>query len=406
MIRVDFLISNPGHHAAMMSAIIAQLDARSARCRVLSLCELRGFDTPAGSIAAAGAEVVKLFPAGIRKSASSGRQRRSAFARTLREGARSLAWSLQIAPRLKAAWAEPPHVVVVPNDAAFPYDRLATACARRGLPLVLVQEGIRFPLPAEAGRDTYGLGGAAAIAVWGEASADFFRQRGIEDERIFVTGNPRFDEARPRERTTDAQPVVDSRHFESRSDSRDHLVEGPHLLLATNPIDDQGFCTTREKMELFDRFLTAVEPLIANDGVTLLVRRHGRESGKDYEALLSRRPWGDRVIRANDGTLNQFLEVSSAVVILASTVGLEALAAGRPLGVLEIPGWGHVFDYVREGAATAVSWDDDPTMSLRSLLRDGVVADEERRFLERHLGPRSGAAEAIADLIRSTVSTA
>ncbi len=100
-------------------------------------------------------------------------------------------------PGFEASWAEAPDVVVVPNDAAFPYDRIAAAAARRGLPLVLVQEGIRFPLPVETGQDAYGLGGADVLAAWGEASADYFRQRGVPGERIVVTGNPRFAETRP-----------------------------------------------------------------------------------------------------------------------------------------------------------------------------------------------------------------
>lgn len=398
MTRIDFVLSNRGHHLEMMLPVIRELVDDATHCRVVSLCELRGFATPKEKIRSTGAEVVTLFPSGVRRSPSSGAQRHSPFAIRLRRWTRNLVWATTVGPRLRALWSEAPHAIAVPNDAAFPYDRIATACACRGLPLVLLQEGIRFPLPAEDGRDSYGMGGAAAIAAWGEASAGFFRGRGVSEDRIFITGSPRFDREASRDQDNGRSGAVPGREGPTLSKTR--------LLLATNPIDDQGFCTTREKLELIDRFLDAVEPLILVEGVSLLLRWHSRESGKAYENLLSSRSWGDDVTRANDRTLAEVLGSSTAVVILASTVGLEALAAGKPLGVLEIPGWGHMFDYVTEGAATAISWEADPTASLRSLVSGASRNTKETAFLDRHLGPRVGAAEAIAQVLRRLARSA
>ena len=392
MSRIDFVLSNTGHHVEMMLPVVERLTAKGHDCRVLSLCELRGFRTPCTRISAAGATPLALVPR-VRGSSSAGSQSRSAAVRSLREMARALAWHSMLGPRFRAQWKQPVDAVILPNDAAFPYDRIATVCRHLRQPMLLLQEGIRFPLPVSGGPDRYGLGGAAAVAAWGEASASFFRDRGVPSERVRVTGSPRFDLEVPGRSAAPPETGL--------GPSSDHC-----LLLATNPIDDQGFCTTAEKLSLIERFLDAVEPLVVEDRVQLMVRWHGRESSVDYERLLETRSWCDRVVRANDMTLSQALATASAVVVLATTVGLEALAARRRLGVLEIPGSGHVFDYVSEGVATPLSWSDDPTSSLRSLLSGPVDEVATAGYVERHLGPRHGPTRFVTELILEVIAGA
>jgi hypothetical protein len=92
------------------------------------------------------------------------------------------------------------------------------------------------------------------------------------------------------------------------------------------------------------------------------------------------------------------LAMGRAAVVLASTVGLEALAFGLPLGVLALPGHGHVFEYVARGAALGL---------VPGALGEGVARlcataappPEAAPFLERHLAHRGQAAAHIADQI-------
>ncbi|NIY17465.1 MAG: hypothetical protein GWM98_22595, partial [Nitrospinaceae bacterium] len=58
---------------------------------------------------------------------------------------------------LKRLFSQKPSLVVLPNDAAFPYDLIVAMLKTAGIPFVLMQEGIRFPLPGSEEGDAYGL---------------------------------------------------------------------------------------------------------------------------------------------------------------------------------------------------------------------------------------------------------
>lgn len=375
MRRIDFFLSNDRHHLAMTLPVLAALrSAGSFGCRALSLCELRGLATPAPTLEAAGAEVVRLFPRRLRTSpAAGGRRPGQTGGKT--DLLRTAAWRLFLRPRLERAWRRPPDLCVVPNDVAFPYDRLAAAMHAQKVPFLLVQEGIRFPLPAEAGHRRYGQGGAAAIAAWGEGSRDHFVALGVPPERVHVTGNPRLGPPttrRPR--------------------------GGRRLLVATNPIDDQGYCSRRERLEVVARFVGGLGPAL-DTGLTVTLKLHARESAAEYRRALG--PLAGRVELATDEPLAELFDRHDAAVVLASSVGVEALRAGLPLGVLEIPGHGFAWEYVASGAAQPLAWDGGPMASqIEQLLsRGGERADAARRFLLRVLAPEPDAAGKIADLI-------
>ncbi|MEZ5333388.1 MAG: hypothetical protein R2991_15410 [Thermoanaerobaculia bacterium] len=382
MRRIDLVVSNDRHHAAMAVPVVQALRARGGFSpRVLSLCELRGLTTPEGLLREAGAEVVRLVPSGLRRSPSSGGGEATAGPSRRTRALRRLVWSLLLRPHLARAWRERPAVTVVPNDFAFPYDRLADALRKRRLPFLLLQEGIRFPLPAERGPRRYGSGGADVIAVWGESSRRHFAALGVPTERIHVTGNPRLAPL--------PAPVAERRG------------RGRALLLATNPIDDQGYCTRAEKLALVARFVAALEGALARRELTLALKLHARESADEYRTAMG--PLSALVEVETDTPLTALLESHDAAVVLASSVGVEALRAGLGLGVLEIPGHGFAWEYVASGAAEGLAWDAAPMPEQVERLFDRRA---ERRpaaeaFLRDVLAPVADPTGRIVDLIET-----
>jgi hypothetical protein len=391
--RVDFVISNDRHHVAMMLPVARELaDERGYVCRFLSLCELRGLPTPVERLAAAKLPVERLLPPRVRSSPTRGRTG-GGRASALRRWARRVAWQAILRPRFARQFASPPDLVVVPNDAAFPYDRLAASLRRRGIPFLLLQEGTRFPLPAvEEGRP-YGGGGAIAVAAWGVASGEYFASAGVPVERIHLTGSPRFD-------------GLDAEDWESAAAAlRSRLgIAGPLLLLVSNPVDDQGFCTTKEKLVLFERFLTGLAPLQSTTSLTSVIKLHAREAAADFAAIAHRAGVAERTRILTDAPLPPLLAAASAVVILTSTVGLEALRAGKRLGVLEIPGFGFVHDYVSSGAAVGLVWNRPMHEQVAHLLREDATATASAlAYLRRHLAVGEGASQRVAQLIVDVV---
>ncbi len=381
--RVDFVISNDRHHVAMALPVARDLDRRTGfSCRFLSLCELRGLRTPA--VALSGFGVVRLVPRSLRSSPAAGAG--AVGGRWARRGAREVVWSLLLGPSLRRALARPPAACVVPNDAAFPYDRLARLLRARRVPFLLLQEGIRFPLPAEADAVAYGTGGAAALAAWGEASAEHFRAAGVARERIHVTGSPRFDELAGRDWRSEGRELAAALDLPAR-----------YLLVVSNPIDDQGFCSTREKLELCERFAREIGAALLGRGTGLVVKLHARESRADFQRAAALPPGLDvRIVE--EAPLHPLLAAAEAVVVLASTVGLEALLLGKPLAVLEIPGFGFAFDYVPAGAARGLTWSEPMAPQVLALL-DDPPSPAATAYLARQLAAGGGSARAVGDLV-------
>ncbi|MBX3154704.1 MAG: hypothetical protein KF773_01805 [Deltaproteobacteria bacterium] len=383
---VTFVFSNPRHHVDMMVPVARELAERGVPFEFVSLAELRGFSAPDLGTQLPGTTLKRAVPylrkdpaagAGVGTGSTSG-----AIARRL---ARRALWTAALGPRLR--WLlRRSDLVVVPNDVAYPYDRLAHTLRALHRPFVLLQEGIRFPLPTEKSAGLpYGSNGAAAVCAWGEASADHFRSVGAARATIRITGNPRFDGVDPRAWT------------ERGTELRNKLgIAREPLLYLSNTIDDMGFCTTAEKMQLFERFLAAAAPVVAAEQRTVVVKLHPREDRAAFEAIAARASVPVAVLV--DEPLFAVLAMGRAAVVLASTVGLEALAFGLPLAVLEIPGHGQLFEYVAHEVAVPL-WLDRLAGGLTALLATQPDAGRVARFLERHMAHRGFASRRIADTL-------
>jgi hypothetical protein len=372
---VTFVFSNPRHHVDMMVPVARELSRRGTPYRFVSLAELRGFATPDLKAQLVAPQVTRAMPR-IRRdpSVGAGLGTSGGTGASVRRLAQLAVWHAALGPRMR--WLlRGSDVVVVPNDAAFPYGELVHELR---VPFVLLQEGIRFPLPNEqaAGRP-YGGGGAATVCAWGEASAEHFRTVGAQ---VAITGNPRFDGVDPA-----------SWRDKGAELAKQLGVERP-LLYLSNTIDDQGFCTTDHKMQLFESFIRAAAPVAG----PIVVKLHAREDADAFRAVAARTGATAHVLK--EESLFAVLAMGRAAVVLASTVGLEALAFGLPLAVLEIPSHGHVFEYVERGVAIPVRA-ADIAGGVRELLARPLDAVKTSAFLERHMAHRGHAAEQIADRI-------
>ena len=395
MALIDLYISNDRHHAAMLLPVAKALGSHPGlEVRVVSLCEFRGMTSPEARFRDAGADFVRILDRPRRIAGPSGRARTGLLGRALRAAGRRIAWRTSLARRVESCLQAAPRLAVLPNDAAFPYDRIAGLLRERGTPFVLVQEGIRFPLPnAEKGR-SYGGGGAAAVAVWGEASAGYFRHAGVNESRLVLTGSPRFDSL------DEADWPAEAGALRARLGLR-----GRCLLFLSNPIDDLGFCSTREKLDLIARFVAGVRGLLESGRTTLLVKLHGSESERTVGQALAPLGLGDRVRIVGGEPLYPLLAAADGAVVLASTVGLETLLLGVPLGVLEIPGSGWVHDYVAAGVGMALSTGGRVDEQVDELMsswqqRSGAAV---QAYLAHHLAERRHSAVRVAEVIRSVI---
>jgi hypothetical protein len=388
MTRVDFVFTNPGHHFEMMAPVARELTRRGAKARMISLAELRGLTSPRppGDL-----DVVRVVPH-LRRRPSVGF---GGFGRAgggggrgarLRRAAQVVVWQL-LAARLRYV-LRGADVVVVPNDAVYPYEDLIRAVRRRGVPVALLQEGIRFTPPAAYGGTVYGTGGVAALCAWGQGSAEHFCATGVPADVIAVTGNPRFDGVDPAAWRERGQKLL----------ARLGLTSAPIAFLS-NPIENQGYGSIDVKLGLFEAFLREAGPVLLERGIDVVVKNHLQEDPRRFAEVAARSPLARKVHVVTDEALFAVLAAARAAVVLTSTVGVEALTFGLPLAVFDIPGHGYAFEYVQRGAAVGLA---AGTMApgVRELLDGGA----ERRaaaaaLVERHLHDRGRATARVADVV-------
>jgi hypothetical protein len=381
-VRVAVVIGNPGHHTAMLEPVIRLL-ARDHAVEVLSVCEFRGLATPTVD----GIAVHALFPGGVRRSIAAGAHTGRASDRLLRRLADELLWKTTMGPRLRWLLRTRPEVALLPNDVAYRYNRIRRQLEKGGTCVVLVQEGIRFPVPSEAAAGAaYGSGGCARICAWGEASADHFAATGVAHDAIAVTGTPRFD-------AFDVE-----RERAAAGSLRERYGLGARVIAyLSKPIDDQGFVITAEKLELFRAFVVEVGPLLDRRDATLAVELHPREDASAFAAVAASTAHAGRVRVLDGAPLHPLLAASQAAGVLSSTVGLEALMFGVPLGVVSLPGHGTIHDYVSAGAASAL---------MPGNVGAGPSTSARRAYVERHLAYRGSSAAKIAELSLSLSTSA
>jgi hypothetical protein len=383
--RADFVISNNLHHVQMFRHLAVALHGRGEWvCRVISLCEFRGMGSPVSAFAAVGIPLVPVIPLRVRASSTMAHPAQARPRRLVQQ----FVWRAALAPRLRALLHPSPDVMVLPNDAAFPYDRLSQELRARRVPFVLVQEGVRFALP-DSGGPAYGAGGAAAVAAWGEASAAYFRAVGVPADRIHLTGSPRYDDLPKRTSSAEAQAIA------ARWGLTDRI-----LLFLTNPIDDQGFTNRRGKLELISRFLEAIAPVLRTEKLQVCIKPHARESAHDIRGAVAKTAAAHQVVVVDEPPLFSLLMLARAAIVMTSTAGLEAMLFGVPVGVLEIPGFGFAHDYVSSGAAEGLSWNEPFDPQVRRLLEDRPQRRiAVRQYLAGQLATIEGATDRVAALI-------
>lgn len=353
--------------------------------RLLSLCEFRGIPTPDNPCGDSSIPVQRLSL--IRRP----RRVKPKGRRGLAKLARQLAWYSLLKKSVEQAFESPPDLVVMFNDAAFPYDKICQMLRRKNIPFLLVQEGIRFEVDANAekGVQAQGKGGASAIAVFGQSSAEFFHERGAAPERIHLTGNPRFDGIRTSDLDHESNRVRSALNLGARN-----------LLFLSNPIEFFGHCSREEKLRLVRRFVLEIDPLFEDPEFRLLFKLHGHENPQDFYDAADVSRHIDRIVVASEYELYPLFCVSTAAVMFGTTAGLEALLFGVPLGVLEIPGVGFLHDYVAEGAANGLRWNEPMSEQVIGLMeKRGTIEPAVERYLDRTLAVREGATERIGELI-------
>ncbi len=252
---------------------------------------------------------------------------------------------------------EKPDVLVLYAESSG-LGRAAVAAARaHGIPSVAVQHGIMYPqyyshehAPDELERDPVPI--PSRTAVFGELAKELLVRRGsYPEERIVVTGSPKFD----------ALVKGASGYDPARTRRTLQVPYGERfLVLATR---------WSAVSPVFEELVRAIETL---RDVLLLVKPHQAESPRPYEEVVRRLAASRTRILAADQSLLPLLFASDGLITVDSFASSEALVLGRPVLVLNLPG--NLGPLVDRGVALGVRRGEPIAKALETFLFDADTA--------------------------------
>lgn len=322
-----------------------------------------------------------------------------------------------------------PSLVVLGNDRGFLERMLIKRARMAGARTVLVQDGVltgnslQTPHPSPLSRTKhmiwkifasvsperwgpapflksptpcYGIGDLDALAVSDHHTANLLLQRGIRKERIFVTGQPRFDRLwRIRE-----EAALHQRALAEKYQGRVPVV------LATQPMAEWGEVDHDDYRRYLYSILEA--SCVYRDRMILLIRPHPSEDPASYTRLASAvAPDSSAVVTDWD---TQTLTAASAGLITAySTCALEAIILDRPLLLVNPFRVEQGLPYHAEGVALEIQDLALVQDAIRSVFLERLHWEQIRlrrkTFLDKFVGPLDGcSSERVARLIERVAS--
>jgi hypothetical protein len=310
-------------------------------------------------------------------------------------------------------------VLVTSNDDSVMFDRLAVFEARkRGVLTLLIQESVRpthrrVPISrvlSDAGtqelrgevaqvvarvlclgpffRKGYGHGGCALIAAAGAAFKEQLVDEGVPSASITITGQPRLD-------------------FQVCSASRPHPDPQGRAPLTVVFCNQPLLCRQEPQDRLFVSLVRACAVL---PRVRLHFRPHPRDlPDSHWLGLLPKDIDRERVLVSRAGKLSELLCEADAMLTVASTTALEAMAAGVPVGLVNYLPTSWCLAYDRFEAAVAIDSEAALGPAIETLLFDRTMRVRCRKnaptVLEHELHLRDGySPRRIVDLLEQQLA--
>jgi hypothetical protein len=294
----------------------------------------------------------------------------------------AVTWTLTTARLyLEAAFrvldAHRPAAVVITSDRRMAEQALARAARARGIPTLLYWGG------AILGRDREDLFDAAdRLLVFGEHIRDALVQRGIDESRVVIMGDPRADAVRRLPRAGVRAAVVAELGL---------VPDRPVLVLVSKY---ESFIFSAAEKEAF--YLTVRDAMRELGDVNLVVKAHPNEDRAALEERLAAWGWRRATVTQRFDIFRLFRAADVALMV-TSMAGTEAMDMQCPVVAVQTPGKNFegqgMPPYVSERAVELVEAGDVAglTRTLRRLLTDAgahaELVERGRAFVARYGRP-------------------
>jgi len=214
-------------------------------------------------------------------------------------------------------------------------------------------------------------GHISKIVVWSENHKQSLVERGVQADRLVVTGSPAHDKIFQQVRN---QSESDStRIYQHLAIEKDKQI----ILYTSQPTAIHEFCTVEEQRQFTGNIIKACSRFTP---YKLVIKLHPRESIDDYK-YLKNHPLRDnfRVVSEKDSDLYDLLYIARLVVTQSSSTGLDAILFDKDMIVIDyLSPVQDPMSYIKSGAALGVYKEDDLLPTLERVLSDTSIQQELR----------------------------
>ncbi len=246
------------------------------------------------------------------------------------------------------------------------------------------------------GKDAPGIRGLSdKIAVSGNATRNLLIKKGIDTDKIEVTGYVRFDSLFKNTIEKDEA----TKEIEAKSKGK------KVVLFLPDSADSHQFVSTKSYWQTNTGVIAACKEL---DDIQLVVKPHPGENYDTYRSIFSKLNYEATLYEGQN--LHGLMKASDVIVTGISTTGLEALIFKKPLVIVKHKGERiskkdeEYIPYVSYGVALGVTEVSQLPKAITDTLYDKAVRKQllgnQANFLKEHIYRHDGkATERVVDLI-------
>ncbi len=238
----------------------------------------------------------------------------------------------------------------------------------------------------------WGDGKYTKIAVSGEYTKNMLQLRQIDDAKIVVTGQPRWDHLS----TMDVHTIRNEILKKLGINARQKIV-----LLTTQPLVESRMWDEKDR----EYYITTIVKIISDQNdLKLLIKLHPRENIESYERILVKNNLKEKcLIYHNENTYN-LIACCDVLLTHLCTTAIEAIILDKPVIVVDLKHPTEKIPYVAKGAALGVNQPKDLLVNIRRVLEDNqtreFLADARKAFAYECAHLQDGnASKRVADLI-------
>ena len=254
-----------------------------------------------------------------------------------------------------------PSIIVTTDPADFEAKSFALIGRSFGIPSLCLQYGSVCAADSE-----WRFLAHDYVAAFDTQSAEIIEKHGISKDKIFVTGNPRFDQYKQDDE-------------EGRKKIRQELGlsdQTPLVVFLSIPLAPEGigslesYITHTEYLNVLQAVYEVPKKI---QDIKLFVRFHPEEDHSVHQSFLNQ---NKQILIDQKKTLREILNAADVVITLHSTAGLETILLEKPLIFINLTNREDLVDYATLEAAMAVRKKEKLIPTIRLLLEDQNIRTE------------------------------